>query len=120
MDEMAAMMTKMAVNFFSFGERVKIAPSTSGLGPNVLASCSDDGTVVIWRQASPGGEWAPEPLPHFPAPVWRVSWSVTGHLLAVSCGDNSVTLWRESLAGPFQLCSSVPDVTQQAAAARAY
>lgn len=97
---------------------VAFAPATAGLGPNILASCSDDGTVIIWRQAAPGGEWTPEPLPPFPGPVWRVSWSVTGNLLAVSCGDNSVTLWRESLQGPFQLVSSVPDVTQQQAPSR--
>jgi protein transport protein SEC13 len=87
------------------------APSAGGLAPNMLASCSDDGTVLIWRQATPGGEWTSEALPHFPAPVWRVSWSVSGNLLAVSCGDNSVTLWRESLGGPFQHISTVPDAT---------
>lgn len=89
---------------------VAFAPA-SGLVPNMLASCSDDGTVIIWRQAAGGGDWSSEALPHFPAPVWRVSWSVTGNLLAVSCGDNSVTLWRESLSGPFQHISTVPDPT---------
>ena len=83
----------------------------SGLSVNTLASASDDGTVVIWRQQAGGGDWAAEALPPFPAPVWRVSWSTTGNLLAVSCGDNSVTLWKESLSGHFQQVSSVPDPT---------
>ena len=85
---------------------------TSGLTANTLASASDDGSVVVWRQVTPGGEWSAEALPSFPAPVWRASWSVTGNLLAVSCGDNSVTLWRESLTGgTFQQVSTVPDPT---------
>lgn len=29
--------------------------------------------------------------------VWRVSWSITGSILAVSSGENKVTLWKESL-----------------------
>ena len=47
-------------------------------------------------------------LPPFPAPVWRLSWSITGRLLAVSCGDNSVTLWKEDLSGTWQQVSNVP------------
>jgi hypothetical protein len=70
----------------------------SGMGGNVLASCSDDGLVALWTQGVPGDDatWRAEVLPPFSAPVWRVSWSVTGHLLAVSCADNSVSLWRQS------------------------
>lgn len=98
---------------------VAFAPA-SGLVPNMMASCSDDGTVIIWRQSGAGGDWSSEVLPHFPAAVWRVSWSVTGNLLAVSCGDNSVTLWRESLAGPFQHISTVPDPTLPPAPRPAY
>ena len=31
----------------------------------------------------------------FGCAVWRVSWSLTGNILAVSGGDNQVTLWKE-------------------------
>lgn len=30
-------------------------------------------------------------------PVWRVSWSLTGNLLAVSSGESNVTLYKEQL-----------------------
>ena len=80
----------------------------SGLGVNLMASCSDDGSVLIWRQGASGAAWSVEALPAFPAPVWRVSWNTTGTLLAVSCGDNSVTLWKENLAGHWQQISTVP------------
>ncbi len=35
-------------------------------------------------------------------PVWRVSWSVTGTLLAVSDANNNVTLWKETVDGLWQ------------------
>lgn len=92
----------------------------SGLGVNVMASCSDDGSVIIWRQATEGTEWGAEALPPFPAPVWRVSWNTTGTLLAVSCGDNSVTLWKESLSGAWQQISTVPDPSLPAAPRPSY
>ena len=84
-----------------------------GLVPNhnIVASCSEDGSVIIWKQepvsdedeSKSGGlqfsEWKPTLLHTFDEPVWRVSWSVTGHLLAVSSGDCQVTLWKAGLDG---------------------
>lgn len=72
------------------------APNT-GLPYSTIASCSQDGRVAIWSQ-EPNSEWSkPKFLPKFSTTVWRVSWSVTGNILAVSCGDNTVTLWKESV-----------------------
>jgi protein transport protein SEC13 len=34
--------------------------------------------------------------------VWRVNWSLSGGILAVSCGDNKVTLWREGVKGEWE------------------
>ncbi len=70
-----------------------------------------DGTVVVWKQTEAGGPWSREALPKFPAPVWRVSWSVTGNLLAVSCGNDTVTLWKESLGRAWEQVSRVADGT---------
>ena len=44
---------------------------------------------------------------HTPAqvPVWRVSWSMTGNILAVSDGNNAVTLWKETIDGIWQQVS---------------
>lgn len=45
-------------------------------------------------------EWKCTTLPHnFDAPLWRVSWSLSGNVLAVSGGDNKVSLWKEDLKG---------------------
>jgi protein transport protein SEC13 len=81
----------------------------SGVAANTLASCSDDGAVAIWSQAAAGARWEAQVLPAFESAVWRVSWSVTGHLLAVSCADNSVTLWKQGLDGRWGQISAVPD-----------
>ena len=73
---------------------------------NTIATCSEDRTVMIWNQPPPSnstssssseGEWIGTVMHTFDDPVWRVSWSVTGHLLAVSSGDSNVTLWKASL-----------------------
>jgi len=71
-----------------------------GLPLNTIASCSQDGTVVIWTQdnsTSSSSSWSKKVLPKFADVVWRVSWSTTGNILAVSGGDNKVTLWKEGL-----------------------
>jgi len=79
------------------------APSTVSTG-NLIASCSEDGSVVLWSQSQPEDEWVAQPLcaDNFEGPVWRVSWSVTGNLLAVSCGDHKVTLWKQALSGKWE------------------
>lgn len=80
----------------------------------MLASCSQvyflnqDKTVLIWTQ-NEKGEWnkkllKPEP---FPDVIWRVSWSIAGNILAVSCGDNKITLWKENVNGEFQQVGDV-------------
>jgi len=71
-----------------------------GLPYSTIASCSQDGTVLIWSQTD-STKWNRTQLPmggDKPRTViWRVSWSITGNILAVSSGDNTVTLWKESL-----------------------
>eukprot|EP00934_Nitzschia_sp_Nitz4_P008229 Nitzschia sp. Nitz4//scaffold2_size372955//120006//121051//NITZ4_000396-RA/size372955-snap-gene-0.19-mRNA-1//1//CDS//3329546695//8219//frame0 len=78
---------------------------------NVVASCSEDQTVLIWTQQGSDAEWKPTLLHTFDAPVWRVSWSVTGHMLAVSSGDNNVTLWKAGMDGTWSQMETVADAT---------
>lgn len=72
------------------------APSI-GLPRSVIASCSQDRRVIIWINASDTGVWHHRELNTFDDVIWHVSWSVTGNILAVSGGDNKVSLWKESL-----------------------
>ncbi|KAG5462673.1 MAG: WD40-repeat-containing domain protein [Olpidium bornovanus] len=80
------------------------APSI-GLPKSYLASCS---------QEQPRGPWLKKPLTEkFADAVWRVSWSLAGNILAVSCGDNKVTLWKENLLGEWECMSELDDSNEQ-------
>ena len=72
-------------------------PST--LPVNTIASAGEDKQVYIYTQDPESKQWsAPLRLGSgFDAPVWRVSWSVAGGVLAVSSGDHAVSLWKEEL-----------------------
>eukprot|EP00048_Salpingoeca_helianthica_P015593 m.227563 g.227563 ORF g.227563 m.227563 type:complete len:307 (-) comp17248_c0_seq1:23-943(-) len=80
------------------------APSL-GLAPPTLASCSQDGHVFIWTNI--GGKWTSVSIHDFHVPVWRVSWSVSGNILAVSSSDHKVTLWKAALDGKWYCISDV-------------
>lgn len=72
------------------------APNTA-MPYNIIASCSEDRSVCIWKQSEPNAPWSYSIMKQFEAPVWRVSWSVTGNVLAVSTGDHKVSLWKQSV-----------------------
>mmetsp|Transcript_13096 Transcript_13096/g.15812 ORF Transcript_13096/g.15812 Transcript_13096/m.15812 type:complete len:309 (+) Transcript_13096:115-1041(+) len=78
-----------------------------GLPMSTIASCGQDEKVYIWTQEKPGAPWKSTLLQDFKVPVWRVSWSVTGNILAVSDGNHAVTLWKEQLDGTWVQISSV-------------
>ncbi|CAK5281436.1 unnamed protein product [Mycena citricolor] len=89
------------------------APSI-GLSRSYIATASQDRTVCVWVRDSPSAPWvrnvldpssageSPTTGGKFPDVVWRVSWSLAGNLLAVSCGDGKVTLWKENLKGVWE------------------
>lgn len=86
---------------------------TTGLPCNAVATCSEDGTAWVHTQTAPGGKWESSCLAKFDVPVWTVSWSLTGNILAVAAGTSQVSLWKESLAGNWERVSK--DESQGAA-----
>ena len=54
-----------------------------------------------------GSSWTPKTLHTFDDVVWHVSWSVSGNMLAVSGGDNKVSLWKEDIQGNWNCISDV-------------
>lgn len=87
-----------------------------------LITFQQDKTVLIWTKDSPTAPWvktALDPSASTTAPtpatasgkfldvVWRVSWSVAGNILAVSCGDGKVTLWKENVQGNWECVSDM-------------
>ena len=61
-----------------------------------LISCSDDKSVLVWTRNDLNGPWASRVVTTCDAPVWRVAWSVAGCVLAVSSGDDAVSLWKRA------------------------
>eukprot|EP01134_Creolimax_fragrantissima_P002989 CFRG2989T1 len=89
------------------------APSI-GLPSAIIATCGQDMKVYIWTLGSDGLKWSAKSLGdkthQFNDVVWRISWSITGTILAVTCGDK-VTLWKEGVGEEWLLIQSV-DETQ--------
>ncbi|TGZ84120.1 transport protein SEC13 [Ascodesmis nigricans] len=85
-----------------------VAWAPSILPKSYIASASQDKSVIIWTADSPNGPWNKKVL-QMDAVVWRVSWSLSGNVLAVSGGDNKVTLWKETLKGEWEKVSSVEE-----------
>ncbi|EKM51423.1 uncharacterized protein PHACADRAFT_263541 [Phanerochaete carnosa HHB-10118-sp] len=94
-----------------------------GLPRSYIATASQDKTVLIWTKDTPTASWTKTALDpsasstaappagavpgRFPDVVWRVSWSLAGNILAVSCGDGKVTLWKENLKGVWECVSDM-------------
>lgn len=82
--------------------------SPSILIRSYIATASQDCTVLIWSQDK-NGVWQKQHLTEekFPDVCWRTSWSLSGNILAVSGGDNKVSLWRENLQGKWESAGEV-------------
>jgi protein transport protein SEC13 len=83
------------------------APSI-GTTVQTIASCGEDKTVYIWTKEG-NQRWSYRDLTDekFTVPVWRVSWSVAGNLLAVSAGDNVARVYKENTDGLWEQVSNV-------------
>ncbi|RWS05287.1 protein SEC13-like protein [Dinothrombium tinctorium] len=76
-----------------------------GVLKSYIASCSQDRRVLIWSLDGPSNTWTYKVLHTFDDVVWHVSWSAMGNILAVSGGDNKISLWKENLNGDW-ICIS--------------
>jgi len=90
-----------------------VAWSPTPLSKSYIASASQDKTIRIWSCATSAditqpNNWTSSVL-QFDAAVWRVSWSLSGNVLAVSCGDNKVSLWKQNLKGTWACVKSIEE-----------
>mmetsp|Transcript_27484 Transcript_27484/g.87416 ORF Transcript_27484/g.87416 Transcript_27484/m.87416 type:complete len:92 (-) Transcript_27484:423-698(-) len=76
---------------------------------SVVATCSQDKKVVVWTLPKMAGEQCQYKEIIFSAPVWRVSWSITGTILAISSGDDVVSLWKQTSSGDWESLGHVDD-----------
>jgi protein transport protein SEC13 len=77
---------------------------SAGLSSMKIASSSQDRRVIIWNNKD-GLAWNPEPLHIFDDVIWHVSWNFVGDVLAVSGGDNQVSLWKKHEGGNWECIS---------------
>lgn len=84
-----------------------VAWSPTVLQKSYIASASQDKTVRIWTSVA-GGAWESKEL-RFESVLWRVSWSLSGNVLAVSQGDNKVSLWKENLRGEWECVKNIEE-----------
>jgi len=84
-----------------------VAWSPTVLSKSYIASASQDKTVIIWT-SSDLREWKRTQL-DVDAAAWRVSWSLSGNALAVSTGDNRVSLWKERLSGGWECVKTIEE-----------
>ena len=90
-----------------------VAWSPTPLSKSYIASASQDHTVRIYTLPASGDmsdpkAWHCETL-DFEVVVWRVSWSMAGNVLAVSGGDNRVSLWKEKLKGGWECVKTIEE-----------
>ncbi|KAI9570063.1 hypothetical protein HD554DRAFT_2019262, partial [Boletus coccyginus] len=92
-----------------------------GLLRSYIAMVSQDKSVLLWIKDTPTTLWikmalnlsptasqnTPSTLGKFLDVVWHVSWSLMDNILAVSCGDGKVMLWKENLKGGWECVSDV-------------
>jgi protein transport protein SEC13 len=59
--------------------------------------------VIVWSYDlnDSTGTWNSSTIQEFNQVVWHVSWSLTSNMLAVSGGDNKVTIWKEDHNGKY-------------------
>lgn len=90
-----------------------VAWSPTPLSRTYVASASQDRTVRVWTLAAgadmaDAGAWRCETI-EFEVIVWRCSWSMAGNVLAVSGGDNRVSLWKEKVRGGWECVQTIEE-----------
>ena len=90
-----------------------VAWSPTLLSKTYIASASQDKSVKIWTSTNPNdvNSWVlATTLRDFgDAVLWRVSWSLSGNVLAVSGSDGKVTLWKENLKGVWECVREITE-----------
>jgi protein transport protein SEC13 len=106
--DQASQSYKQEANLVGHADWVRdVAWSPSVLQKSYIASASQDKTVKIWTSDASGG-WSHKTI-NFDTVVWRVSWSLSGNVLAVSSGDNKVSLLKENLRGEWEFIKTIDE-----------
>ncbi|VWU52671.1 protein transport protein SEC13, partial [Hepatocystis sp. ex Piliocolobus tephrosceles] len=73
---------------------------------NIIASCSDDKQVIIWKEEISNNKWKNEQVIKLENKINKLSWSPNGTILAVACVNNNAYLYKENIKGVWeQICN---------------
>ena len=64
--------------------------------------------MVAWAE-KPDGSWTRTLVHDFGAPVWRVSWSVTGEESTVKAPPTFISQWLQAANIVGHVCDPLPD-----------
>lgn len=84
-----------------------------GLPFSYVAAGSDERYVTIWLQDGLDGVWRAVALPPFEDAVVRISWSLVGTFLLVSCANDSASIWKEDVHGGWSQVSKLDTAQAQ-------
>jgi len=73
----------------------------------LAASCSQDGSIFIWVQDAATNVWKVHKQISLNDKIWRLSFSTTGGMLVASHGDNTSTIFKETLSGDWDVVERV-------------
>eukprot|EP00828_Plagiopyla_frontata_P046941 TRINITY_DN8533_c0_g1_i4.p3 TRINITY_DN8533_c0_g1~~TRINITY_DN8533_c0_g1_i4.p3 ORF type:complete len:171 (-),score=34.30 TRINITY_DN8533_c0_g1_i4:67-579(-) len=84
---------------------------------DIVASCSEDQTVIIRKLDRKTADIISQKILKFEGPVWHVSWSLQGNMLAVSFAsnnsDNVCNVYSENPQGDWDLVKSIDTAEDQ-------
>lgn len=80
-----------------------------GIPCSMIASCAEDGSVVVWVQDMEGQPWRARAQWQVEADARRLAWSNAGSILSVSAGDSHTFLYREGLDGEWEQVTTFDD-----------
>jgi len=90
--------------------------SNIGLSIEMVVSCSEDGVLRIWKQDDKSNvfDLFQQETQKDGLPFWKAEWSPVGHMLAVSQGDNEVTVYTQDQSGLYVAQPRVGEEVQEA------
>ena len=68
----------------------------------MLAVSAQNNRVIVYKREHNAWKKAGDSI-DTGAPAWKVNWSTTGGLLAVSCGEDQVKVYKENVLGKWTL-----------------
>jgi protein transport protein SEC13 len=85
-------------------------PDSGSGAKKTVVSVGADQVLNLWTKESDNHQWRKQMKIALPHKAWRVSWSVTGSIIVVSCGESDMLLYKENLDGEWLAVGKLGEV----------